>query len=73
MEKITGFIDHIVYRNESNGYTVLSLTCEDRDQICIGYFKTMDLGENIEAEGEYVSRPPYEEAVSYTHLRAHET
>lgn len=61
MEKITGFIDHIVYRNESNGYTVLSLTCEDRDQICIGYFKTMDLGENIEAEGEYVSRPPYEE------------
>lgn len=61
METIKGFIDHIIYRNESNGYTVLSLTCEDFDQICVGYFRTMDLGENIEAEGEYVQRPPYEE------------
>lgn len=61
MEKLTGFIDHIIYRNETNGYTVLSLTCEKEDVICVGYFRTMDQGENIEAEGEFVNHPVYEE------------
>lgn len=61
MEKLTGFIDHIIYRNESNGYTVLSLTCEKEDVICVGYFRTMDQGENIEAEGEFVKHPLYDE------------
>lgn len=61
MEKLTGFIDHIIYRNETNGYTVLSLTCEKEDVICVGYFRTMDQGENIEVEGEFVNHPVYEE------------
>ena len=61
MEVLKGFIDHILYRNEDNGYTVLSLTLETEDVICVGFFRTMDQGENIEAEGEFVTHPVYGE------------
>ena len=61
METIKGFIDHILYRNDGNGYTVLSLTCEKEDVICVGFFRTMDQGENIEAEGEFTTHQVYGE------------
>ena len=31
METLHGLIDHIVYHNEKNGYTVLSLMCQGND------------------------------------------
>ena len=35
MEQIQGIIEHIVYHNEENGYTVLSLMSQgDRDCLC---------------------------------------
>ncbi len=69
METVRGFIDHIIHRNENNGYTVLSLTCEKEDIICTGTMKTMDQGENIEAEGEFVTHPIYGEQFKMTSYR----
>lgn len=61
MEKIKGYIQHIIYRNPANGYTVLELL-SDKDEItCVGFFKTMDQGETIEAEGNYTTHPVYGE------------
>ena len=40
MEIITGFVEHIVYRNEENGYTVLNLVSQDEDEItCVGVYQ----------------------------------
>lgn len=61
METIKGYIDHIIYRNESNGYTVLNLVVCSEDVTCVGTFQTMELGETIEAVGEYISHPSYGE------------
>ena len=61
METINGFIDHIIYRNEENGYTVFSLTTDEEDIVCVGYLSATELGENIEAEGAFVNHPVYEE------------
>lgn len=61
METIIGFIDHIIYRNEENGYTVFSLTTDEEDIVCVGYLSATELGENIEAEGAFVNHPVYEE------------
>ena len=33
MEKITGYVDHIVFRNEDNGYTVKECPQENTDQL----------------------------------------
>lgn len=59
MEKIEGFVDHIIYRNGDNGYTVLVLLCGEEEITCVGHFSLVSEGENIEAEGEYTSHPTY--------------
>uniref|UniRef100_UPI004056AE64 SF1B family DNA helicase RecD2 n=1 Tax=Agathobacter sp. TaxID=2021311 RepID=UPI004056AE64 len=59
MEKITGYIEHIIYRNSENGYTVLVLICEEEEVTCVGYFSDITEGENIEATGEYTEHPTY--------------
>ena len=61
MEKVKGYIDHIIYRNTDNGYTVLNLICDEEEITCVGTFRTIDKGENIEAEGIYTSHPVYGE------------
>ena len=59
METIKGFIEHIIYRNADNGYTVLNLVNSEDEITCVGFFKTMDQGETIEAEGNYIAHPVY--------------
>ena len=61
METIKGYIEHIIYRNTDNGYTVLNLISGEEEITCVGFFKTMDQGETIEAEGNYTSHPVYGE------------
>ena len=38
VEKITGYIDHIIFRNEDNGYTVFQLNNENGELTCVGNF-----------------------------------
>ena len=59
MDKIKGYVDHIIYRNEQNGYTVLVLACEEEEMTCIGMFSDISEGQNIEATGEYTDHPSY--------------
>ena len=59
METITGYVDHIIYRNAENGYTVLVLICEEEELTCVGVFSDIVEGENIEAKGEFTEHPTY--------------
>lgn len=61
MEKITGYVEHIVYRNAENGYTVLNLVSGEEETTCVGIFSSIAEGENIEAEGEFTEHPTYGE------------
>ena len=61
MEKITGYVEHIVYRNTENGYTVLNLVSGEKETTCVGIFSSIAEGENIEAEGEFTEHPTYGE------------
>ena len=61
MEKITGYIDHFIYRNETNGYGVAQISTEVEEIICVGTFQGIDQGENVEVTGEYVEHPVYGE------------
>ncbi|MDO5337400.1 MAG: ATP-dependent RecD-like DNA helicase [Eubacteriales bacterium] len=63
-ERITGYIDHVIFRNEENGYTVLVLKEQGtgRDELtCVGIFQYVNQGETIEAEGEFSRHPVYGE------------
>lgn len=59
METLTGYIDHIIYRNADNGYTVLVLVTQEEEITCVGTFSEVSEGENIEVVGDYISHPTY--------------
>lgn len=59
MDNITGYVDHIVYQNSDNGYTVMTLVAEGEEVTCVGMCKGLGQGENISAEGECIEHPVY--------------
>lgn len=59
MEKINGYVDHIIFQNNENGYTVMCLIVEEDEITCVGMCKGLTQGENIEAEGNYIEHPVY--------------
>lgn len=59
METITGYVEHIIYRNPENGYTVFNMVCEEDEITCVGMFPDIAEGENLEARGEYTEHPTY--------------
>lgn len=59
LEKLAGYVEHIIYRNTDNGYTVLNLVSGEEEITCVGIFSAIAEGENIEASGEYTDHPTY--------------
>ena len=45
METITGFVDHIVFQNSENGYTVMILSTEGEEMNCV--WVTEQSGESV--------------------------
>ena len=58
-EVISGYVDHIVFRNNDNGYTVMVMICDEEELSCVGIFSDIAEGECIEAHGEYTDHPTY--------------
>lgn len=56
---IEGYIDHIIYRNDENGYTVLSLHTDEDDITCVGSFPFISEGEFINALGNFTEHIVY--------------
>ncbi|WP_346906382.1 SF1B family DNA helicase RecD2 [Faecalicatena orotica] len=59
MEVVTGYVEHIVFRNEENGYTVFNLDSEDGEVTCVGSFHYINEGEMLEVQGDYVNHSVY--------------
>lgn len=58
---IEGYVEHIIYRNEDNGYTVFVLVSKGKETTCVGNFQYISEGEMIEAQGNYIEHPMYGE------------
>lgn len=58
-ETIEGYIEHIIYRNQENGYTVANLVAEETEITCVGIFQYLNEGEAIRAKGVYKEHPSY--------------
>ncbi|MCI5698933.1 MAG: ATP-dependent RecD-like DNA helicase [Lachnospiraceae bacterium] len=58
-DTVEGFIDHIIYRNGDNGYTVLSLIVDGEELTCVGFFQYINEGETIRAAGHYTEHAAY--------------
>ncbi len=58
---LKGYLEHFLYRNEDNGYTVFNLAMEKEDVICVGSFKSIEQGETLELTGEFITHNVYGE------------
>ena len=45
MEELQGYVEHIVFRNADNGYTVLNLISDEDEITCVGIFPVVTEGE----------------------------
>ncbi len=61
MAVVEGCVEKIVFRNEDNGYTVLTLVEDGEEITCVGTFQYIGEGESVEAEGDYIAHPTYGE------------
>ena len=69
MAELSGFVDHIIYRNAENAYSVLALipegTIEDEDLAgadeitCTGIFPSVTPGESVRMTGDFVEHKSY--------------
>ncbi len=59
MESLKGYVDRIMFQNEENGYCVLRVLVDEKEQICVGFCMGISQGESIEAQGEYEMHPTY--------------
>ena len=60
-ECVTGYIDHVIFRNEDNGYTVFVMKgVEGQEELtCVGNFPVLSQGATIEASGSYINHHIY--------------
>ena len=57
--KLEGYVEHIIYRNEENGYSVLNLVSDGEEITAVGTFHYISEGEFLELEGSYTEHPLY--------------
>ena len=61
MEEIQGYVEHIIFRNADNGYTVLNLISDEEEITCVGIFPAVSEGEILLLRGEMTEHPSYGE------------
>ncbi len=59
--KLEGYVEHIIYRNTENGYSVLNLVSGEQEITAVGIFHCISEGELLELEGSYTEHPLYGE------------
>lgn len=61
MEIRKGYVEHIVFRNKDNGYTVFQLICDEDELTCVGTFSMLAEGEFVQVGGTMKEHPLYGE------------
>lgn len=59
MDELQGYVEHIIFRNADNGYTVLNFISDEDEITCVGIFPVVTEGEILLLHGEYVEHPSY--------------
>ena len=61
MASVAGYVEKIKYRNEENGYSILSVSGGGEEFVLVGTFPVIEEGEYIQAEGVMKVHPVYGE------------
>lgn len=58
---LEGMVEDIVFRNETNTYTVATLDTSDGKATIVGYVPFINIGETMKVEGDWIYHPIYGE------------
>lgn len=59
--ELCGSVESIIYRNEQNGYTVITLSCEDGETDAVGIMPDVSVGEELVIRGHWQTHKSYGE------------
>ena len=59
MVTVNGYVEKIKFRNEENGYSILSVNSDGEEYVLVGTFPYISEGDFIEASGRSVEHPVY--------------
>ena len=79
-ELINGYVDHIIFRNNDNGYTVMVMICDEEELTCVGVFSDIAEGDSLRSKASRKRRhrtrlrsnvilDPVQSRESVSHLR----
>ncbi len=68
LDTIRGCVEHVIFRNPDNGYTVFEVAADEEEITCVGTIPVVGEGECIYAEGEYSNHPTYGKQFSVSKL-----
>ncbi len=63
MATVNGYVEKIKYRNDENGYSILSVSEGDEEYVLVGTFPYISEGDFVEATGRTVEHPVYGEQI----------
>ncbi|MGE5472834.1 MAG: ATP-dependent RecD-like DNA helicase [Ignavibacteriales bacterium] len=61
MDMLQGEVEQVIYRNETNGYTVCCIKCDDGTATITGNLFNVSIGETIKVTGNWMNHPNYGE------------
>ena len=57
--ELTGIIEDIIYKNETNGYTIATFQMESSETTVVGYLPFIQKGDSLKVIGKFVTHPDY--------------
>lgn len=69
MKTVSGYVENITFRNEDNGFTVLTLSSGKKNITCTGVFGYIGQGEYLEIDGEEVFHDIYGKQIKVSAYR----
>lgn len=68
MLTLEGTVEDIIFRNETNSYTVAILDTTDGMATIVGYAPFINIGETVTVEGDWVYHPNYGEQLEFSNI-----
>ena len=69
MISLEGSVEHTIYRNEQNGYSVVVLADEKGEVVVVGNLPALTNGDLIHVEGEFITHATYGEQLKVERFR----
>ncbi len=63
--QLCGTVEDIIYRNEKNGYTVMTMLCDGVNATAVGNMSDVNIGDELKLVGGWKTHPSYGEQFSF--------